>query len=284
MPEENPALRQRIEQFTIGDPHAEFPFAVRLAQENAWPTAFAERVIREYKRFVYLAMVAKHPVTPSDQVDQAWHLHLTYTRSYWQELCQQTLPRPLHHGPTRGGTAEAAKYEDWYVRTCQSYCQVFGEAPPVDIWPPVHLRFGRDLHFRRINTRQHWILPKPARTRVLRWAGLASLLLLGVVATIVPADRSLAADLSAAAMGGEEVVGLVVFGIGVVAVLAYRLIVGKRCPACGQRQAMARTGNSEKPGWFRARREEWQCRFCQHRQWKSSDSGGGCGGCGGCGG
>ncbi|MEK6230809.1 MAG: hypothetical protein N2A42_03075 [Luteolibacter sp.] len=33
----------------------------------------------EYKRFVALAMLAGHPVTPSEEVDQAWHLHLVYT-------------------------------------------------------------------------------------------------------------------------------------------------------------------------------------------------------------
>ena len=31
----------------------------------------ARRVIREYKRFTFLAMEAGHPVTPSDPVDQA---------------------------------------------------------------------------------------------------------------------------------------------------------------------------------------------------------------------
>jgi len=115
-------LWTRIEAFNIdGDDNVAFPFDVRLAQENGWSRDFARRVVDEYKRFVFLAMTAGHPVTPSDQVDQAWHLHLTYTRSYWQRLCGEVLPRPLHHDPTKGGDAEEHKFDDWYARTKESY-------------------------------------------------------------------------------------------------------------------------------------------------------------------
>ncbi len=41
----------------------------------------------EYRRFAFLAATAGHPVTPSDAVDQAWHLHLTYSRDYWDRFC-----------------------------------------------------------------------------------------------------------------------------------------------------------------------------------------------------
>ncbi len=87
----NNELWQRLEAFELNDSEADFCFSTRLAQENGWSEAFARRVIREYKRFLYLAKSAGHPVTPSDQVDQAWHLHLCYTRSYWNELCANVL-------------------------------------------------------------------------------------------------------------------------------------------------------------------------------------------------
>ena len=70
-------LWQRIEAFRLGDPAAPLTFTRRLARENGWTQAFARRVVAEYKRFCYLAARAGHPVTPSDQADQAWHLHLT---------------------------------------------------------------------------------------------------------------------------------------------------------------------------------------------------------------
>ena len=81
----------------MDEPGTRFTFAAQLARDNRWTEEFSERVIREYKRFMLLAVVAGHPVTPSDQVDQAWHLHLTYTRSYWGEFCEGVLRTPVHH-------------------------------------------------------------------------------------------------------------------------------------------------------------------------------------------
>jgi hypothetical protein len=39
--------------------------------------------------------ISTHIVTPSEQVDQVWHLHLTYTRSYWDEFCPNVLGQPF---------------------------------------------------------------------------------------------------------------------------------------------------------------------------------------------
>ncbi|MGI4760006.1 MAG: TIGR04222 domain-containing membrane protein [Janthinobacterium lividum] len=155
------------------DGTAALPFSRRLARDNGWPVAFAERVVLEYKRFVYLAATCGHPVTPSDEVDQAWHLHLVYTRSYWDELCGQVLGFALHHGPTQGGAAEGHKFQDWYAATRQSYEAAFGEAPPADIWPPAAVRFGEAPHFRRVNMRGKWLLSKPQLPR-WRWPRLGT--------------------------------------------------------------------------------------------------------------
>ena len=89
MPDDS--LWQRIAAHHIGPPDAALSFARRLARENRWSLAYAERVIEEYRRFCYLAMTAGHEVTPSDQVDQAWHLHLTYSRDYWERFCPEVL-------------------------------------------------------------------------------------------------------------------------------------------------------------------------------------------------
>jgi hypothetical protein len=73
---------EELSHYDIGPGDAEQTFAARLARENGWRPAQAARVIEEYRRFCFLAVTAGHPVTPSDAVDQAWHLHLTYTRDY----------------------------------------------------------------------------------------------------------------------------------------------------------------------------------------------------------
>jgi uncharacterized protein (TIGR04222 family) len=180
----HPELWNRLVAFDL-DGTATLPFSRRLARDNGWSPAFAERVVLEYKKFVYLAVTCGHPVTPSDEVDQAWHLHLVYTRSYWDDLCGQVLGFALHHGPTKGGTAEGHKFQDWYAATQRSYEAAFGSAPPADIWPPAAVRFGDAPHFRRVNMRGKWLLPKPRlpqwglpRLGVGHLAGLALVLLL----------------------------------------------------------------------------------------------------------
>ena len=96
MREPDDPLWQRLRAYEIGPDDAAFTFAQRLARENRWSESYADEVIDEYRRFAYLAMTAGHEVTPSDQVDQAWHLHLTYTRDYWQRFCAEVLGGPLH--------------------------------------------------------------------------------------------------------------------------------------------------------------------------------------------
>ena len=161
MNREQSALWQRIQGFEIDDPAASFPFSARLARENGWTRGFALRVVEQYKRFVFLAMVASHEVTPSDEVDEAWHLHLTYTHSYWNGLCRDVLGKSLHHVPTRGGSADAARHHAQYEQTLASYRELFGQAAPADIWPPVDARFGDDVEHLRVSRTRAWIIPKP---------------------------------------------------------------------------------------------------------------------------
>lgn len=166
-------LWQRIEAFPLDGPGAVLTFTNRLAREQGWTHARAARAVQEYRRFVYLAVTAGHPVTPPEAVDQVWHLHLLYTRSYWQEFCGRVLGQELHHGPTAGGPAEGAKFADWYARTVESYVRIFGSVPPSGIWPPPAQRFSsRAAAWRWVDAAEHWILPRPAWTRGSWWRGL----------------------------------------------------------------------------------------------------------------
>jgi hypothetical protein len=175
-------LWDRVRAFDIdGEPRA-LSFAARLARENGWAAGYAARVVVEYKRFALLAATGAEPVTPSDQVDQAWHLHLTYTRSYWDRFCA-VLGVPLHHEPTKGGPAEGAKFDEQYRATLARYRAVFGADPPADIWPPAAVRFGDDLHFVRVNTRRYRVFP---RLRTL----LRAVLPLVLLAALAPAAEA----------------------------------------------------------------------------------------------
>ncbi|NEQ49790.1 MAG: hypothetical protein F6K11_06595 [Leptolyngbya sp. SIO3F4] len=159
MDAEQSALYERIQSFSLDQPDIDLSFSQRLARENDWPLEYTRKAIEEYKKFAFLAVTTEHPVTPSDQIDQVWHLHLTYTRSYWEDFCQQVLQQHLHHDPTLGGLAEEQKFRDLYSKTLESYEQFFGVEPPESFWPSPNERFRQGQHFVRINTGQNWILP-----------------------------------------------------------------------------------------------------------------------------
>ncbi|MES2208547.1 MAG: TIGR04222 domain-containing membrane protein [Pseudomonadota bacterium] len=161
MDKQQSELYARIQAFFFDNLNAQLPFSHRLAQENNWSQAYANAVIEEYKKFVFLAIVANHPVTPSDQIDQAWHLHLTYTDSYWNDFCPNILGKPLHHGPTQGGVEEYQKFKKLYQCTLNSYHHFFGIEPPKDIWPEMHRRFNKKNHYMRLNKKNHWVIKKP---------------------------------------------------------------------------------------------------------------------------
>jgi hypothetical protein len=165
MTPETHSLREKIESFQLDEAGVTLPFTSRLAREQGWSHAFAGRVTAEYLRFIHLAMTAGHPVTPSEQVDQAWHLHLIYTRSYWGKLCRDTLGTELHHGPTVGGSGEDAKFVDWYRQTLASYRTIFGEPAPADIWPDPAVRFADAGAGRWIDSTRFWLIPRPRWTR-----------------------------------------------------------------------------------------------------------------------
>ncbi|HEX2748466.1 MAG TPA: TIGR04222 domain-containing membrane protein [Verrucomicrobiales bacterium] len=176
-------LLARLEGFEISEQGAALPFTARLARENGWTSARAGRVVREYKRFLFLTAAAGHPVTPSEDVDQAWHLHMVYTRSYWDRLCGGLLGRPLHHEPTAGGSQESAKFHDWYVRTLDSYRRLIGEEPPVDIWPAPKQRFSHAGEGRWVDGSQYWLIRKPFRfSRRVRTLALLTASMAGSIA------------------------------------------------------------------------------------------------------
>lgn len=140
LPVEQISLWKRIEKFSLDDPEASSPFSQRLARENNWDKSYTERVIKEYKRFAFLS-ITEGPFTPSVAVDEAWHLHLIYTRSY-DKFCSEALQKKLHHNPSKGGKAEHEKFIGLYNGTLTSYESVFGDVPPLDIWPDASVRFS----------------------------------------------------------------------------------------------------------------------------------------------
>lgn len=110
------ALLKRLEDYDLDNPNSTFPFSAKLAKENGWTPSFTQRAIKEYKRFCYLAMTAGHPVSPSEVVDEVWHMHLIYSQEYWKVFCPQVLQSEFHHYPSTGGKVEKRSSKTGMVR------------------------------------------------------------------------------------------------------------------------------------------------------------------------
>ena len=92
----------------------------------------AQRVIEEYRKFLFLAMRAGHQVIPPGPVNDAWMMHLQNAHNYWENLGKMIGERPMAQGgmdpKTFASTADAWK------ATLESYEKIFGMKPPMDIW------------------------------------------------------------------------------------------------------------------------------------------------------
>lgn len=162
------ALWQRLVEWRVDPPGAELTFLRRLAREQAgWTLADAEQAWFEYLRFLYLACKSGHAVTPSNEVDAVWHLHLTYSENYWKQLCPEVLGFEFHHGPTQGGVLEGQRYRQQYQRTLESYAVHFGFPAPSRFWPKAHMRFTQ--RWGSYDQRRYLLIPR-------RWLWLFGLL------------------------------------------------------------------------------------------------------------
>ncbi|HLO99565.1 MAG TPA: hypothetical protein VK171_13300 [Fimbriimonas sp.] len=205
-------LIQKIESFEIDAAGAEGAFAARLAKEQKWTPAFTAKVIREYKRFIALAMISNREVTPSKTVDEAWHLHLIFTDSYWNRLAK-ILPKPLHHHPGMGAKGDRLKYKEQFRYTLELYRDTFGADAPADVW-------GAELPPERTPT---------DKFRLAITAGIVGL---------VP--------LLALTAGGQFLVGLILFGvITVIGVsVAYAAQNPRRSPHVNQSGSTSSCGST----------------------------------------
>ncbi|WP_163832079.1 glycine-rich domain-containing protein [Spartinivicinus ruber] len=127
----NIELWEKLSNYQVAAPQQQL-FIKKLQMETGWDKGFCLKAVEEYKKFLYLACVSKTPVTPSKVIDNVWHLHLTFSRSYWNDLCDDILQRPIHHDPSE--ESNEALMQDQYQYTLQQYADEFGSEAPADVW------------------------------------------------------------------------------------------------------------------------------------------------------
>lgn len=198
-------LRNRLNSFELDQKDDRLTFSKRLARENGWTINYTLRVIEEYKKFLFLCCTSPTPITPSDPVDQAWHMHLTYTKSYWNDLCKNTLEKEIHHNPTKGGKEEQEKFNNLYTGLQEIYLEKFGTALPSDIWHDNKKRFS-DINFQRINLNDNWVVPKVSVQTVSMIiiaiaipafsisTGITSIIFLGIVIALLILSRAISTN------------------------------------------------------------------------------------------
>lgn len=245
-------LWQKIASFKFDEPRTKFRFADRLARENDWTKKYSLRVIEEYKKFVFLSAICPKPLTPSDPVDQVWHLHLTFTQSYWKDLCQDILQKEFHHNPTKGGKQEQKKFNAYYDYTFQQYSHYFGQDPPSDIWHDAKTRFS-ETNFVRVNKDKNLIIEKQNNYPVLMVLAILALMSIATLIWISPYFLLLL-----------PILGLIGFGI-------VKIAFSNTSSSYGSQM------NNNQDNGFSG------CGGCSGSGCGSDCSGGGCGGCGGCG-
>lgn len=159
MPISNPSLFESILNFPLDDDNSQFPFSLKLAKEQGWDYAFTLRAMEEYKRFMYLVCIREKLSSPSVCIDQVWHMHLLYTRSYWDEFCEKILQKRVHHGPSKGGKESREAHILSYSETLNTYHEEFDETAPEEYWPKVsdYLKY---YNFQRVNLHTHKVKPR----------------------------------------------------------------------------------------------------------------------------
>lgn len=207
MTQQESKLWTKIQAFQFSEKDTTFPFEARLARENNWTIEFTERVIEEYRRFMFLCCISKKIKTPSDEVDQVWHLHMIYTKSYWEDFCQNTLGQLIHHNPTKGGHEEREKFWELYENTKIFYREKFGEKPPEDIWLPTQERFSK-INFKRVHFDDYWLIKKPSR--VLRNQLAFFMVLVAGTFSVAATNTSIPLNYSILALT-ITVIGLLIF-------------------------------------------------------------------------
>ena len=99
-------------------------FINNLMAEHLIDFNIASKWILEYKKYLALSYFTDEMVSPSEKVDQVWHLHMTYTEHY-RKTCQQILGKPFKHTPSLGGNNEGDKYKKIYEATLDLYRAIF---------------------------------------------------------------------------------------------------------------------------------------------------------------
>jgi hypothetical protein len=173
----NADMLRRVLSYPIDDPTSSLKFSRRLRREqHGWSEDFTDQAIIEYRKFIYLCAISHRAVTPSEEVDRVWHLHILYMEQY-EDFCRSTTGKYIKHGPTKGGSQQAAHFEEQYKYTLNLYRREFGSDPPAAFWPTPEVRFGNAGDLRWVDSSTHFIVNRDNVARMFSMIGRVTIVL-----------------------------------------------------------------------------------------------------------
>lgn len=102
----------------------------RIATIHNYSEEYAAKLVQEAKRMLYLYSLTKIGVSPSDEIDNAWHEMILFTRFYKE--FSEFIGVFVHHDPTPGQPDGGKSYQ----RTLENYRQTFDIEPDSNYWTP----------------------------------------------------------------------------------------------------------------------------------------------------
>jgi len=121
-------------------------FAFFFARHHLICIQRANIYIDEYKKYLYLSLVTKTEQTPSEEVDQVWHYHISYLQDYQVFSSQKMGSDFFHHNPSDGTTEDDVKYRGVYDNTKSALQNFFGSVNRY-AWPSTQIRFSQSYRW-----------------------------------------------------------------------------------------------------------------------------------------
>lgn len=107
----------------------------RVAKEHKYSVHDAGHLVQEAKRMLYLSIISEQPISPSVDIDDAWHEMLMFTR--WYKDFADFIGGFIHHDPTPGPPDGGRMY----AKTKENYQVFLGESPDPRYWPWFYKHF-----------------------------------------------------------------------------------------------------------------------------------------------
>lgn len=99
-------------------------------KQYKWSDSYAQAVLEEYQRFMHIRAL-DFGTSPTDPIDQLWHIHILYTENYY-DYCMKKFGKFIHHSPDMSLDQKARQAR--IRKTIKIYSQLYPSILYPEIW------------------------------------------------------------------------------------------------------------------------------------------------------